>query len=282
MPSLKDVRTKIASVKNTKRIMQAMKMIATVKYAKTQSMLNAFRPYFKAYKEIMSVASISTKDSNSKFLNKIEENKKSLLVVISSDRGLCGPYNSSLFRLIDKYEFSEQTIKKLFVGKKGQDYFKENSFGDETFSVDEKNYKIVSETITNKILSPFLDGEFDQIYVAYNKFVSSISQLPTVTKVLPIEFEDSEDTKKNSNILIEPDINSFIETVFPKFFNLTISSLLLEAVTSEHAARTVAMDNATRNADEIIKETTMLFNKTRQAYITKELMDIVNGAEAMR
>ena len=101
-------------------------------------------------------------------------------------------------------------------------------------------------------------------------------------KVLPIELEDHEDAKKDLNILIEPDINSFIEIVVPKFFELTISSLLLEAITSEHAARTAAMDNATRNADDIIKETTMLFNKTRQADITKELMDIVNGSEAMK
>jgi F-type H+-transporting ATPase subunit gamma len=282
MPSLKDIRTKIASVKSTKRIMQAMKMIATVKYAKTQVMLNSFRSYFMSYKEIISFVSKSTKDSPSRFFNDLEGNKKSLLVIISSDRGLCGSYNSNLFRLIDRYEFSEKIIEKFFIGKKGQDYFKENSFGDQTFSLDEKNYKILSENISNKILPYFLNGEFDQIYVAYNKFVSSISQLPTITKVLPIELEDHEDAKKDLNILIEPDINSFIEIVVPKFFELTISSLLLEAITSEHAARTAAMDNATRNADDIIKETTMLFNKTRQADITKELMDIVNGSEAMK
>jgi F-type H+-transporting ATPase subunit gamma len=282
MPSLKEIRTKIASVKSTKRIMQAMKMIATVKYAKTQIMLNSFRPYFEAYKSIVTVVSNSSKGSSNKFLNAVTEEKRSLLVVISSDRGLCGSYNSSLFRSIEKYEFPQQIIEKLFVGKKGQDYFKENSFGNEILSVDEKNYKSVSASISDKILLPFLNGEIDQIYVAYNKFASAISQLPTITKILPIEFEDSEDIEQNPDILVEPNIDLFIETVFPKFFNLTLSSFLLEAITSEHAARTAAMDNATRNADDIIKDTTMLFNKTRQAYITKELMDIVNGAEAMR
>ena len=282
MPSLKEIRTKIASVKSTKRIMQAMKMIATVKYAKTQIMLNSFRPYFESYKSIVTVVSNSSKGSGNKFLDTGTEEKRCLLVVISSDRGLCGSYNSSLFRSIEKYEFPQQTIEKLFIGKKGQDYFKENSFGNEIFSADEKNYKSVSASISDKILLPFLNGEIDQIYVAYNKFASAISQLPTITKILPMEFEHSEDIEQNPDILIEPDIDLFIETVFPKFLNLTLSSFLLEAITSEHAARTAAMDNATRNADDIIRDTTMLFNKTRQAYITKELMDIVNGAEAMK
>ena len=282
MPSLKEIRTKIASVKSTKRIMQAMKMIATVKYAKTQIMLNSFRPYFESYKSIVTVVSNSSKGSGNKFLDTGTEEKRCLLVVISSDRGLCGSYNSSLFRSIEKYEFPQQTIEKLFLGKKGQDYFKENSFGNEIFSADEKNYKSISASISDKILLPFLNGEIDQIYVAYNKFASAISQLPTITKILPMEFEYPEDIEQNPDILIEPDIDLFIETVFPKFLNLTLSSFLLEAITSEHAARTAAMDNATRNADDIIRDTTMLFNKTRQAYITKELMDIVNGAEAMK
>ena len=282
MPSLKEIRTKIASVKSTKRIMQAMKMIATVKYAKTQIMLNSFRPYFESYKSIVTVVSNSSKGSGNKFLDIGTEEKRCLLVVISSDRGLCGSYNSSLFRSIEKYEFPQQTIEKLFIGKKGQDYFKENSFGNEIFSADEKNYESVSASISDKILLPFLNGEIDQIYDAYNKFASAISQLPTITKILPMEFEYSEDIEQNPDILIEPDIDLFIETVFPKFLNLTLSSFLLEAITSEHAARTAAMDNATRNADDIIRDTTMIFNKTRQAYITKELMDIVNGAEAMK
>ena len=284
MPSLKEIRTKIASVKSTKRIMQAMKMIATVKYAKTQIMLSSFRPYFDAYKKIVTVVSNSSGDLDNKFLKEDKKAGKSLLVLISSDRGLCGSYNAGLFRLIEKQDFLQKDVVKLFVGKKGQDYFKEDSFGEEIFSVDEKNYKAVSENVTNKFLKPFLDGQFDEVYIAYNKFVSAITQVPTITKVLPINLEYTKDGSEavGSDILIEPDPNLFIETVFPKFLNLTVSSLLLESVTSEHAARTAAMDSATRNADEIIKETTMLFNKTRQAYITTELMDIVNGAEAIK
>jgi F-type H+-transporting ATPase subunit gamma len=254
--------------------MQAMKMIATVKYAKTQIMLTSFRPYFDAYKKIVTVVSNSSGDLDNKFLKEDKKAGKSLLVLISSDRGLCGSYNAGLFRLIEKQDFLQKDVIKLFVGKKGQDYFKEDSFGEEIFSVDEKNYKAVSENVTNKFLKPFLDGQFDEVYIAYNKFVSAITQVLEYTK------DGSEAV--GYDILIEPDPNLFIETVFPKFLNLTVSSLLLESVTSEHAARTAAMDSATRNADEIIKETTMLFNKTRQAYITTELMDIVNGAEAIK
>ena len=283
MPSLKEIRTKISSVKSTKRIMQAMKMIATVKYAKTQLMLNSFRPYFKSYEDIVKIVTGSIKDSPSRFLNSNENSDKDILIIVSSDRGLCGSYNTSLFRMIEKHNFKSENIKNLYVGKKGADYFKEIGFGESISSLTEKNYKNIAEEITDQLLIPFLEEKIDNIYIAYNKFESAISQAPTISKVLPIQLEvDKSEDDKSGDILIEPGIESFVEEVLPKFFNLTISSVLLESVTSEHAARTAAMDNATRNADDILRDTTILFNKTRQAYITTELMDIVNGAEAIK
>ncbi|MDC0897183.1 ATP synthase F1 subunit gamma [Desulfobacterota bacterium] len=283
MPSLKEIRTKISSVKSTKRIMQAMKMIATVKYAKTQLMLNSFRPYFKSYEDIVKIVTGSIKDSSSRFLNPNENSDKDILIIVSSDRGLCGSYNTSLFRMIEKHNFKSENIKNLYVGKKGADYFKEIGFGESISSLTEKNYKNIAEEITDQLLIPFLEEKIDNIYIAYNKFESAISQAPTISKVLPIQLEvDKSEDDKSGDILIEPGIESFVEEVLPKFFNLTISSVLLESVTSEHAARTAAMDNATRNADDILRDTTILFNKTRQAYITTELMDIVNGAEAIK
>jgi F-type H+-transporting ATPase subunit gamma len=283
MPSLKEIRTKISSVKSTKRIMQAMKMIATVKYAKTQLMLNSFRPYFKSYEDIVKIVTGSIKDSPSRFLNPNENSDKDILIIVSSDRGLCGSYNTSLFRMIEKHNFKSENIKNLYVGKKGADYFKEIGFGESISSLSEKNYKNIAEEITDQLLIPFLEEKIDNIYIAYNKFESAISQAPTISKVLPIQLEvDKSEDDKSGDILIEPGIESFVEEVLPKFFNLTISSVLLESVTSEHAARTAAMDNATRNADDILRDTTILFNKTRQAYITTELMDIVNGAEAIK
>lgn len=283
MPSLKEIRTKISSVKSTKRIMQAMKMIATVKYAKTQLMLNSFRPYFKSYEDIVKIVTGSIKESPSRFLNPNENSDKDILIIVSSDRGLCGSYNTSLFRMIEKHNFKSENIKNLYVGKKGADYFKEIGFGESISSLTEKNYKNIAEEITDQLLIPFLEEKIDNIYIAYNKFESAISQAPTISKVLPIQLEvDKSEDDKSGDILIEPGIESFVEEVLPKFFNLTISSVLLESVTSEHAARTAAMDNATRNADDILRDTTILFNKTRQAYITTELMDIVNGAEAIK
>jgi F-type H+-transporting ATPase subunit gamma len=283
MPSLKEIRTKISSVKSTKRIMQAMKMIATVKYAKTQLMLNSFRPYFKSYEDIVKIVTGSIKDSPSRFLNTNENSDKDILIIVSSDRGLCGSYNTSLFRMIEKHNFKSENIKNLYVGKKCADYFKEIGFGESISSLTEKNYKNIAEEITDQLLTPFLEEKIDNIYIAYNKFESAISQVPIISKVLPIQLEvDKSEDDKSGDILIEPGIESFVEEVLPKFFNLTISSVLLESVTSEHAARTAAMDNATRNADDILRDTTILFNKTRQAYITTELMDIVNGAEAIK
>jgi len=283
MPSLKEIRTKISSVKSTKRIMQAMKMIATVKYAKTQLMLNSFRPYFSSYQDIVRIVTSSIKDSPSRFLNYKNDSSRDVLIIVSSDRGLCGSYNTSLFRMIEKHMFESDEIQKFYIGKKGADYFKEVGYGEDISSLTEKNYKAISEQITDQLLQPFLDEKIDNVYVAYNKFESAISQVPTISKVLPIKLEEKDiEDEKSGDILIEPGIDSFIEEVLPKFFNLTISSILLESVTSEHAARTAAMDNATRNADDILRDTTILFNKTRQAYITTELMDIVNGAEAIK
>ena len=282
MPSLKEIRTKISSVKSTKRIMQAMKMIATVKYAKTQLMLNSFRPYYKSYEDIVRIVTGSIKDSNSRFLNYEDDSKKDILIVVSSDRGLCGSYNTSLFRKIERHNFSSDEMVKLYVGKKGSDYFKEEGFDAKLSILTEKNYKIVAEEISSHLLTPFLDDKIGNVYVGYNKFQSAISQIPTISKILPIQFEIEKDEESPGDILIEPGIESFVEEVLPKFFNLTISSILLEAITSEHASRTAAMDNATRNADDILRDTTLLFNKTRQANITTELMDIVNGAEAIK
>ena len=283
MPSLKEIRNKISSVKSTKRIMQAMKMIATVKYAKTQIMLNSFRPYFRSYKDIVNIVTSSIKESPSRFLTVGDDSANDVLIIVSSDRGLCGSYNTSLFRMIEKYDFKSERISNFYVGKKGSDYFKTDSFGDNITSLTEKNYKIISEQVSSQLLAPFMNQEIDNIYIAYNKFESAISQVPTISKILPIQLDDKEMEEDNpGDILIEPGIESFVEEVLPKFFNLTISSILLESVTSEHAARTAAMDNATRNADDILRDTTILFNKTRQAYITTELMDIVNGAEAIK
>ena len=150
MPSLKEIRTKISSVKSTKRIMQAMKMIATVKYAKTQLMLNSFRPYFKSYEDIVKIVTGSIKDSSSRFLNPNENSDKDILIIVSSDRGLCGSYNTSLFRMIEKHNFKSENIKNLYVGKKGADYFKEVGFGESISSLTEKNYKKTADIIFNE------------------------------------------------------------------------------------------------------------------------------------
>ena len=233
--------------------------------------------------DIVKTVTGSIKDSPSRLLNPNENSDKDILIIVSSDRGLCGSYNTSLFRMIEKHNFKSENIKNLYVGKKGADYFKEIGYGESISSLTEKNYKKSAEELTDQLLIPFLEEKIDNIYIAYNKFESAISQAPTISKVLPIQLEvDKSEDDKSGDILIEPGIESFVEEVLPKFFNLTISSVLLESVTSEHAARTAAMDNATRNADDILRDTTILFNKTRQAYITTELMDIVNGAEAIK
>lgn len=290
MPSLKQITTKIKSVRSTRRIMGAMKLIAAVRLQKAQAALMAYRPYSDAYRDVvLNVAALSESEDHP--LLRIPEEKANLHVLFfTSDRGLCGSFNSALIRNMQSY-VGEQSgifgnVKLSFVGRRGRDYFSKSGVATGKYytGVNEKNSRKFSEELAAALTEEFRVGESDEIVLAYNHFVSAISQRMTFERLLPLSAQktDSSGTEISSDYIFEPEKERIIGSILPKYVQVRIERAMNESLTSEHAARMTAMENATNNADEVIAKLTLLFNKTRQAIITTELMDIVNGTEAQR
>ena len=289
MPSLKQITTKIKSVRSTRRIMGAMKLIAAVRLQKAQAALMAYRPYSDAYRDVvLNVAALSESEDHP--LLRVPEKKTNLHVLFfTSDRGLCGSFNSALIRNMQHY-VEEQgevfgNVKLSFVGRRGRDYFSKNGVttGKYYTGVSEKNSRKFSEELAAALTEEFRVGTSDEVVLAYNHFVSAISQKMTFERLLPLSEQDADDgAESSSDYIFEPEKERIIGSILPKYIQVRIERAMNESLTSEHAARMTAMENATSNADDVIAKLTLLFNKTRQAIITTELMDIVNGTEAQR
>ena len=250
----------------------------------------AYRPYSDAYRDVvLNVATLSESEDHP--LLRVPEEKTNLHVLFfTSDRGLCGNFNSALIRNMQRYiqEQGEifENIKLSFVGRRGRDYFSRNGLaaGKYYTGVNEKNSRKFSEELAVALTGEFRSGESDEIVLAYNHFVSAISQKMTFERLLPLSGEDTDEgvAENSSDYIFEPEKKRIIGSVLPKYVQVRIERAMNESLTSEHAARMTAMENATSNADEVIAKLTLLFNKTRQAIITTELMDIVNGTEAQK
>lgn len=289
MPSLKQITTKIKSVRGTRRIMSAMKLIAAVKLQRAQSMLKAYRPYSDAYQNVVFNVAGKLQPEDHPLLRRPEEKTNLHVVFLTSDRGLCGSFNAGLIRNMDAFlddatkEFSN--IKLSFIGRRGKDKFSEtDEYGTGNYytGVDEKNYGDTAKKLASLLTEEFKEGEADEIVIAYNYFKSALIQEMTFEKILPLEFEDSEETEDVSDYIFEPEKAEIVDSILPKYIQIRIERAINESMTSEHAARMTAMENATKNADDVIKKLTLQYNKTRQAIITTELMDIVNGTEAQK
>lgn len=290
MPSLKQITTKIKSVRSTRRIMGAMKLIAAVRLQKAQAALMAYRPYSDAYRDVvLNVAALSEPEDHP--LLRVPEEKKNLHVLFfTSDRGLCGSFNSALIRNMQHYAEEQKevfgNVKLSFVGRRGRDYFSKNGVATGKYytGVNEKNSRKFSEELAAALTGEFRTGESDEIVLAYNHFVSAISQKMTFERLLPLSAPETGDggAESSSDYIFEPEKGRIIGSILPKYVQVRIERAMNESLTSEHAARMTAMENATSNADEVIAKLTLLFNKTRQAIITTELMDIVNGTEAQK
>ena len=270
--------------------MGAMKLIAAVRLQKAQAALMAYRPYSDAYRDVvLNVAALSEQEDHP-LLRAPEEKTNLHILFFTSDRGLCGSFNSALIRNMQRYVEEERevfgNIKLSFVGRRGRDYFSRNGVATGKYytGVNEKNSRKFSEELAMALTEEFRAGESDEVVLAYNHFVSAISQRMTFEKLLPLSAEETEDSGEeiSSDYLFEPEKEQIIGSILPKYVQVRIERAMNESLTSEHAARMTAMENATSNADEVIAKLTLLFNKTRQAIITTELMDIVNGTEAQR
>jgi F-type H+-transporting ATPase subunit gamma len=290
MPSLQSLRRKIASVKNTQKITKAMKMVAAAKLKRAQDRILTARPYAHQLREVMGNLSERVNRASHPLLQRRGGNKLELLV-ITSDRGLCGAFNTNILRqavvfLEDQTRQGKQVSVSL-VGRKSIDFFRRRHWKirQQWGGVFDRLTFEHALDIGQNIVSQYHEGTFDQLYVVYNEFKSVMQQQVIVEKLLPLEaIRESEEITKPSggSYLYEPDENELLATLLPKHFEIQTYRILLESAAAEQAARMTAMDGATRNAGELIKKVTLFYNKTRQAAITKELMDIVGGAEALK
>ena len=293
MPNLKELKNRIASVKSTKKITSAMKMVAASKLRRAQELAESSRVYADSLAFILS--SLAGKTSNSSDLPEIltgrEDPKTILLVINSSDRGLCGGFNSNLFRNAKNWIAQQQaqgkTVKIMTVGKKAASFYRRSELdviaGFDDLTSNDRQLQ-VSEEVKNKIVELFESKEIDEVSILFNKFISAISQEPTYQSIIPMAAEEvSEEEAATSNAVFEfePDKNELLEYLVPRNFLTQIYRSILESSASEHAARMTSMDNATRNAGDMIDRLTLTYNRTRQAFITKELIEIISGAEAV-
>jgi len=304
MPSLKEYRNRIVSVKSTRKITSAMKMVAASKLKRAQEKAEASQPYARAMAEMMGrvAKNVVITSASPKLLAGTGKDDVHLLVVVTSDRGLCGGFNGNLVRQarneIRTLVGQGKKVKLITVGRKARDLLKRdqadkivhsfvNLGGGKSLSFAD------SDDVTQYVLAMFENGEFDVATILYNKFISVLAQKPTLQQVIPFKAEEpsSNDNKKQeakpvetgltSPYSFEPDGDEILSLLLPRNLGVQMFRALLDSGAGEQAARMTAMDNATRNAGDMIKKLTIQYNRARQAYITKELIEIISGAEAV-
>ena len=292
MPSLDDLKKRITSVKSTQKITKAMKMVAAAKLRKAQENAGKGRPYSEKMNNIILNLSnsISDKENASKFLVGTGKNDVHLCVVITADRGLCGGFYTNICRkakhYFDKILKEGKTLKIFTVGSKGHDQLK-RMYGNYVIEkVNFKNYKKITykeaEDIAKKIIKLFNENQFDVCQIFYNKFKNVITQIPESQQIIPIEKMKKIEEKENDNFYeFEPEENEILDDLLPRNISTQIFKAFLENAASEQGSRMTAMDNATRNAGDLVDKLTITYNRSRQAAITKELIEIISGAESL-
>lgn len=295
MPSLKSLRVRINSVKSTQKITKAMKMVAASKLRRAQEAAEAARPYAERMAGILASLSAAQTGSDTapKLMIGTGKDQVHLLIVATAERGLCGAFNSSIVKLarrkVEELTAAGKTVKILCVGKKGRDQLRRDHAAKIIDTVDLSKAKRVgfaeAQEIADRALAMFEAGEFDVAHVFYNNFKSVISQVPTVQQIIPAmvagDAANSGPDLQGAIYEFEPDEESILDQLLPRNLSMQIYRALLENAASEQGARMSAMDNATRNAGEMIKKLTTVYNRSRQAQITKELIEIISGAEAV-
>jgi len=303
MPSLRDYRDRISSVKSTKKITSAMKMVAASKLRRAQEQAEASQPYAQCMSDMLArvAANVTINDSSSKLLAGTGSDQKHLLVVVTADRGLCGGFNSNLARAAKlkalELQGEGKDVSIICVGRKGRDALR-SEFGSKiwetfigTLAAKKIEYTEASK-ITDYILEKLDAGEFDVCSLVYNKFVSVLTQKPSVQQLIPFNLAELDDGAANddeapaddaqsSPYSFEPEEEEILNDLLPRNLGVQVFRALLDSAAGEHAARMTAMDNSTRNAGEMIDGLTLEYNRARQAQITKELIEIISGAEAV-
>ncbi len=292
MPSLKDLKMRIESVKSTRKITKAMQMVAAAKLRRAQESAEAARPYSERFNAVMGklASSLGTSDSAPKLLSGTGEDQTHLLVIMTAERGLCGGFNGNIARLAkaeaNKLLAAGKTVKIVTVGKKGRDAIKRDlsdHFIDHVDMTEVKNVGYAdAQSIASGLLDRFEANEFDVAKIFFSRFENVVSQIPTMQQVIPADFPTPEAGSDEASFYdYEPDEQTILTDLLPRGVATAIFSGLLENGASEQGARMSAMDNATRNAGEMIDKLTIEYNRSRQAVITNELIEIISGAEAL-
>jgi F-type H+-transporting ATPase subunit gamma len=290
MPSLKDLRNRIASVKATQKITKAMQMVAAAKLRRAQTAAEAARPYAERMAAVLGnlASGVTIGPETPRLLAGTGAEQTHLLVVCTAERGLCGAFNSSIARLAREHATrlmaEGKTVKIICVGKKGYDILRRQFSQQIIDFVDLRAARTLgfehAEGIARNVISRFEAGEFDVATVFYSRFRSVIAQIPTAQRLIPADIQ-SGGASSDAVYDYEPDEGEILQTLLPRNITVQIFRALLENAASEQGARMSAMDSATRNAGEMIKKQTMTYNRSRQAMITKELIEIISGAEAL-
>ena len=291
MASLDDLKKRIASVKSTQKITKAMKMVAAAKLRRAQESAEKGRPYSEKMNNIILNLSggISDKENAPKLLSGSGNDKVHLCVVMTSDRGLCGGFNSNIIKKAKSYfaKLAEdgKDLKIIIVGSKGNDQLK-RAYGDKiianiSFKESKHANYFDAEKVGKMVIEKFEAEEFDVCTIFYNQFKNVITQIPQAQQIIPLNVENSEDDKSEDSYEFEPDEDEILSNLLPKNISTQIFKAMLENSASEQGSRMSAMDNATRNAGEMVAKLTIEYNRSRQAAITKELIEIISGAESL-
>ena len=289
MANLKEIRTRISSVNSTMQITSAMKMVSAAKLKRAQNAVVQMRPYAEKMQEILANVSSSIDTADNPFIREREE-KNTLIVALTSNRGLCGGFNNNVIKQVKKLvaELGESNVTVLPVGKKANDVFKKHSYiagnnlpeNNATLWDDLSFENIVP--LTEALMDKYSDGTFDKILVVYNSFKNAAVQLLMSEQLLPIvKSENEEKSTENTDYIFEPSQEEIITDLIPNSLKVSFYKAMLDSLASEHGARMTAMHKATDNASELIKDLKLTYNKARQAAITNEILEIVGGAEAL-
>lgn len=289
MANLKEVKTRIGSVVSTQQITKAMKMVAAAKLRKAQESIMQMRPYAQKLGEVIENVSGGLEDGQNSYVTSREENKI-LIVAISSDRGLCGPFNANVFKTVallihTKYEtqFDAGNVQILPIGKKALDFFKKRKYNviDDFANIFSRLSFQSAREGAEFVMKAYHEERIDKVEIVYNEFKNIGTQVMQSEQLLPLQNADNHEQNMNNDYIFQPNQNVLIEELIPKAIKVQFYKAILESNASEHGARMTAMDKATENADEILKDLRLTYNQTRQAAITTEILEIVAGAEAL-
>lgn len=288
MASMRDIKRRIKSVNSTQQITKAMNLVAASKLQKAKSRQRETKPYFSQTQRVIASVVNNSKGIKHPYLIQ-RDGKKSAVIILTSDRGLCGGYNSNISKEVFNFINERNDSTLITVGSKGRDYFRRRSASilESFVGISEKPQYEDAARIGQIILDLYKNGEVDEVHLAYTEFETTISHIPTITRILPVDtssFEEEEEDEKSSHSVMryEPNEEEVLDFLIPKYINTVIYGALVESATCEQAARMTSMDSATENADGMISTLNLYYNRARQGAITQEITEIVSGANALK